>query len=73
MQLKEYMNHTFPGVTLVPYIFFQWENHLHFDFGKDTYQIKEGSEDLNMEYFSQLYKYNKCLFEDIFSKKTRCF
>ena len=41
MQFKEYMNQTFPGVTLVPYIYFQWENHLHFDFGKDKYQFKE--------------------------------
>ncbi|SCB68300.1 Protein of unknown function [Bacillus mycoides] len=23
MQLKEYINQTFPGVTLVPYIYFQ--------------------------------------------------
>ncbi|MED0973295.1 MULTISPECIES: DUF3885 domain-containing protein [Bacillus cereus group] len=73
MQLKEYMSHTFPGVTLVPYIYSQWENHLHFDFGKDIYQNIEGSDDLNMEYFSQLYTYNKYLFEDIFSKGDTVF
>ncbi|MGE1049598.1 DUF3885 domain-containing protein, partial [Bacillus sp. GMs2/1] len=33
MQLKEYMNQTFPEVTLGPYLLSQWENHLHFDFG----------------------------------------
>jgi hypothetical protein len=73
MQLKEYMNQTFSGVTLVPYIYFQWENHLHFDFGKDKYQNIEGSDDLNMDYFSQLYTYNKYLFEDIFSKEDTVF
>ncbi|PFJ07840.1 DUF3885 domain-containing protein, partial [Bacillus thuringiensis] len=73
MQLKEYMNQTFPGVTLGPYLYSQWGNHLHFDFGKDKYQIVEGTNDLNMEYFSQLYTYNKFLFEDIFSKEDVVF
>lgn len=73
MQLKEYMNQTFPGVTLVPDIYSQWENHLHFDFGKDKYQIVGGTDDLNMGYFSQLYTYNKYLFEDIFSKEDEVF
>ncbi|WJE25619.1 DUF3885 domain-containing protein [Bacillus cereus] len=73
MQLKEYMNQTFPGVTLVPYIYFQWETHLHFDFGKDKYQNVEGTDDLNMEYLSQLYSCNKYLFEDIFSKEDTVF
>lgn len=73
MQLKEYMNQTFPGVTLVPSIYSQWENHLHFDFGKDKYQIVEGTDDLNMEYFSQLYTDNKYLFEDIFLKEDVMF
>ncbi|QWI05530.1 DUF3885 domain-containing protein [Bacillus toyonensis] len=73
MQLKEYMNQTFPGVTLVPSIYSQWENHLHFNFGKDKYQIVEGTDDLNMEYFSQLYTYNKFLFEDIFLKNDVVF
>ncbi|WP_142331320.1 DUF3885 domain-containing protein [Bacillus toyonensis] len=73
MQLKEYMNQTFPGVTLVPSIYSQWENHLHFNFGKDKYQIVEETDDLNMEYFSQLYTYNKYLFEDIFLKEDVVF
>ncbi|PQZ53250.1 hypothetical protein CQZ94_21575 [Bacillus sp. MYb209] len=73
MQLREYMNQTFPRVTFVPYIYFQWENHLHFDFGKDKYQNIEGTDDLNMEYFSQLYTCNKYLFEDIFSKEDTVF
>ncbi|EEL22845.1 MULTISPECIES: DUF3885 domain-containing protein [Bacillus] len=73
MQLKEYMNQTFPGVTLVPSIYSQWENHLHFNFGKDKYQIVEGTDDLNMEYFSQLYTDNKYLFEDIFLKEDVVF
>ncbi|MGY1462242.1 DUF3885 domain-containing protein [Bacillus toyonensis] len=73
MQLKEYMNQTVPGVTLVPSIYSQWENHLHFDFGKDKYQIVEGTDDLNMEYFSQLYTDNKYLFEDIFLKEDVVF
>ncbi|MES5948103.1 DUF3885 domain-containing protein [Bacillus cereus group sp. MG6] len=67
------MNQIFPGVTLVPSIYSQWENHLHFDFGKDKYQIVEGTDDLNMEYFSQLYIDNKYLFEDIFLKEDVVF
>ncbi|WP_242214708.1 DUF3885 domain-containing protein [Bacillus cereus group sp. BfR-BA-01383] len=73
MQLKEYMNQTFPGVTLLPYIYSQWENHLHFDFGKGKYQFKEGTDEYNMDYFYQLYKYNKEVFHDIFSKKDTVF
>ncbi|WP_106101795.1 DUF3885 domain-containing protein [Bacillus wiedmannii] len=71
MQLKEYMNETFPGVTLVPHIYFQWENHLHFHFGKGLFV--ERTEDVNREYFTQLYTYNKYLFEDIFSKEDEVF
>ncbi|HDR7795368.1 TPA: DUF3885 domain-containing protein [Bacillus luti] len=71
MQLKEYMNQTFSAVTLAPHIYSQWESHLHFDFGK--YQNVEGTDDLNMEYFSQLYTYNKHLFKDIFSKEDEVF
>lgn len=73
MKLKEYMIQTFPGVTLVPSIYFQWENHLHFDFGKDKYQFKEDGNTYNMEYFTQLYRYNKSLFKDIFSKEDTVF
>ncbi len=71
MQLKEYMNQTFPGVTLGPYLYSQWEIIYILISEKDKYQIVEGTDDLNMEYFSQLYTYNKFLFEDIFSKR-RC-
>jgi len=46
---------------------------LHFDFGKGKYQNIEGTRDLNMEYFSQLYTYNKYLFEDIFSEEDEVF
>ena len=67
------MNQTFPGVTLRPYIYSQWKNHLHFDFGKGKYQNVEGTGDLNMEYFSQLYTYNKYLFEEIFSEEDEVF
>ncbi|EAO51567.1 Hypothetical protein RBTH_08999 [Bacillus thuringiensis serovar israelensis ATCC 35646] len=34
MQFQEYMDRTFPGVTLVPYLYSQWGNHLYFDFWK---------------------------------------
>ncbi|TKI81368.1 hypothetical protein FC699_33975, partial [Bacillus wiedmannii] len=37
------------------------------------YQNVEGTDDVNMEYFSQLYTYNKYLFEDIFSKEDEVF
>ncbi|MBZ4222360.1 DUF3885 domain-containing protein [Bacillus wiedmannii] len=73
MQLKEYMNETFPGVTLVPHIYFQWENHLHFHFGKGKDLFVERTDDVNREYFTQLYTYNKYLFEDIFSKEDEVF
>jgi len=69
MQLKEYMNQTFPGVTLGPYLYSQWGNYLHFDFGKDKYQIVEGTNDLNMEYFSQLYTYKNSYLKTYFQKK----
>ncbi len=73
MQLKEYMNQTFPGVTLVPHIYFQWENHLHFHFGKGKDLYVERTDAVNREYFTQLYTYNKYLFEDIFSKEDEVF
>lgn len=39
MELKEYMNGSFPGVILKSSMYFQWENHLHFDFGIGKYQF----------------------------------
>lgn len=33
----------------------------------------ERTDDVNMEYFTQLYTYNKYLFEDIFSKEDEVF
>ncbi|MEH7457675.1 DUF3885 domain-containing protein [Bacillus sp. JJ1127] len=73
MELKEYMNGSFPGVILKPSIYFQWENHLHFDFGIGKYQLQNNSDELNMNYFSQVYQYNKELFHDIFSIKDTMF
>lgn len=69
MQLKEYMNQTFPGVTLVPNIYFQWGNHLHFHFGKGKCLNVERTDDINTEYFTQLYTYLKIYFP----KKMKCF
>ncbi|MGQ0441496.1 DUF3885 domain-containing protein, partial [Bacillus sp. B-TM1] len=65
------MNQIFPGVTLVPHIYIQWENHLHFYFGKGLYV--ERTDDVNMEYFTQFYTYDKYLFENIFSKEDEVF
>ncbi len=46
---------------------------MHFDLGKGKYQNVEGTGDLNMEYFDQLYIYNKFLFEDIFLEEGEVF
>lgn len=73
MDIKEYMNDTFPGVILKPSIYFQWENHIHFDFGKGIFPYECGTATCNNKYFSQIYKYNTLLFQDIFSAKDMMF
>ena len=65
------MNQIFPGVTLVPHIYIEWENHMHFYLGKGLYV--ERTDDVNMEYFTQFYTYDKYLFENIFSKEDEVF
>ncbi|PDZ48482.1 hypothetical protein CON07_26165 [Bacillus sp. AFS094611] len=46
---------------------------MHFHFGKGKDPFVERTDDVNMEYFTQLYTYNKYLFEDIFSKEDGVF
>ncbi|HDR6311253.1 TPA: hypothetical protein QCU60_003174 [Bacillus cereus] len=46
---------------------------MHFQFGKGKELYVERTDAVNREYFTQLYTYNKYLFEDIFSKEDEVF
>jgi len=42
MELKEYINSTFPGLVLKPSLYYQWNISIHFDLAKGVYQLKRG-------------------------------
>ncbi|MGO4887303.1 DUF3885 domain-containing protein [Anaerobacillus sp. MEB173] len=71
MELREYINNTFPGLILKPSLYYQWDISLHLEFGKGMYQFKSETDELNGEYFSQVYNEAVSIFNDIFSEKDK--
>lgn len=44
MELRNYMEKTFPEVALVPNLYKQWDTGVVFGLGKDLYQFKRKKE-----------------------------
>ncbi|MFS0881087.1 DUF3885 domain-containing protein [Metabacillus niabensis] len=72
MELKEYLQTTFPGLDLVPSLYNQWNIGLHFELGRDLYQFKEDGR-LNLELFEMVYSQAMALFSYLFSEQDEIF
>lgn len=72
-QLDEYLHTYFPGLNLEPSLYHQWPIGLHFELGEGLYQFKEGTDDLNMEMFDQVYSQAQSAFEALFSAEDEVF
>lgn len=71
MELKEYINTTFPGLILKPSLYYQWNKSIHFDLAKGLYQFKEETDELNPAYFNTIYNQAISLFNELFSDEDK--
>ncbi len=67
------MEKTFPEVALVPNLYKQWDTGVVFELGKDLYQFKRDTDELNPEYFQSVYLQAKAIFNALFAPKDDIF
>lgn len=68
MNIEDYLREYFPGVELVPSLYFQWDIAIHFSLGEGLYQFDENGR-LHLERFNQVYKQTKTIFDELFSQE----
>src|SRR5690606_22535746 len=72
MELNTYIDNVFPGLTLKPSLYYQWEIGIHFELAKGLYQfLDDGS--YNMEMFHRAYEQTTAIFESLFADEDDIF
>jgi len=66
IDVEQYLNKTFPGLTLTPSLFQQWDIGIHVEFGAGFYQWKNNGR-LNLAMFNDVYHQALAVFNEIFS------
>ncbi|ARK32542.1 DUF3885 domain-containing protein [Halalkalibacter krulwichiae] len=66
MELRNYLNHVFPGLYLKPSLYHQWEIGIHFELGEGMYQFTD-EDKLNLNRFERVYSQALSVFHDLFS------
>lgn len=69
MNFEQYLQQHFGKVNLFDRSFVEKDFVIHVDLVKDLYQLKEDSDEINEEYFKQVYKKSNELFEDLFREE----
>lgn len=72
MELKEYLNTTFPGLILKPSLYNQWDIGLHFEFAQEMYQFNDDNT-LNLDMFNRVYNQALAIFDYLFSDQDEIF
>ncbi|WP_088034996.1 DUF3885 domain-containing protein [Evansella clarkii] len=72
MNLSEYLNKVFPGLSLKPSLYNQWKIGIHFELGQGLYQFNEDDR-LNHEMFERVYSQALCIFNSLFSEQDEIF
>jgi len=72
IDLNRYLTSTFPGLTLAPSLYQQWNIGIHFELGAGMYQFKEDGR-LNIEMFDCVYSQALSIFNDLFSDLDEIF
>ncbi|MGE7839270.1 DUF3885 domain-containing protein [Lysinibacillus sp. NPDC093712] len=72
MDLGQYLTSTFPGLTLVPSLYQQWDIGIHFELGAGMYQFKDDGS-LNYEMFDCVYSQVLSIFNELFSDSDEIF
>lgn len=73
MELKEYLNITFPGLILKPSLYHQWDIGIHFQLGDGIYQFKSGTYEINYNRFKRAYSQATSIFNALFSEQDEIF
>ncbi|MGD6842440.1 DUF3885 domain-containing protein [Bacillus infantis] len=68
MEVKAYLERTFPNLILKPSLYCQWDIGIHFELGNGIYQVKEDGE-LNLHRFEAVYSQTWSLFMSLFSEE----
>ncbi|MEB2298705.1 DUF3885 domain-containing protein [Lysinibacillus xylanilyticus] len=72
IDLSQYLHNAFPGLTLAPSLYYQWDIGIHFELGAGIYQLKnDGS--LNLEMFDCVYSQALSIFNELFSDLDEIF
>ncbi|WP_068677356.1 DUF3885 domain-containing protein [Oceanobacillus sp. Castelsardo] len=71
MDVKEYISTTLPGLVLKPSLYHQWNKSIHFDLAREMYQLKDETDELNLDYFYTVYDQAISLFNEIFSAEDK--
>lgn len=69
MNLEQYLQQHFGKVNLFDRSFVKKDLVFHVDLMKDLYQLKDNLDEINEEYFKQVYKKSNELFEDVFREE----
>ena len=69
MNLEQYLQQHFGKVNLFDRSFVKKDLVFHVDLVKDLYQLKDNLDEINEEYFKQVYKKSNELFEDVFREE----
>lgn len=72
IDLDQYLNNVFPGLTLAPSLYHQWDIGIHFELGAGIYQIKDDGS-LNLEMFDCVYSQALSIFNELFSDLDEIF
>jgi Domain of unknown function (DUF3885) len=72
MDLHTYLHTTFPGLTLKPSLYHQWDIRLHFEFANDIYQFKDDGT-LNLDRFHLAYNQALAIFNSLFAEQDDIF
>jgi hypothetical protein len=71
MKLERYLQTEFQNVTLFEDSFVGKELSIRLELEKNLYQLKDGSDDINFDYFHSVYEKSIALFEDIFREEEQ--
>jgi len=69
MNLEQYLQQHFGKVNLFDRSFVKKDLVFHVDLVKDLYQLKDNLDEINEEYFKQVYKKSNELLEDVFREE----
>lgn len=66
IDVEQYLNKAFPGLTLTPSLYQQWDIGIHVEFGAGFYQLKDNGR-LNLAMFNYVNHQALTIFNEIFS------